>query len=111
MRLTPELEQTRELHTLYKKCHIAAIWPASQRYAVGKCQTCGNTYVWKVFPGLGYKRLSWKPIPRDRAARYIRQERRVRRERIKRLAATEADIRQILGPLGNDILPPGLRYF
>jgi hypothetical protein len=97
MRLTPELEQTRELHTLYKKCHIVTIWPASQRYAIGKCQTCGNTYVWEVLPSLGHKGQDWLPIPRDRAARYIRRERRIRRERIKRLVAMEAIARRIPG--------------
>jgi hypothetical protein len=97
MRLTPELEQTRELHTLYKKCHIVTIWPASQKYVIGKCQGCGNTYMREVFPGLGYKRLSWKPIPRYSAARYIRHERRIRHERIKRLVAMEAIARRVPG--------------
>lgn len=87
MRLTPDVLQTRELHSLYRKCHIEIIWRATHRHAVGKCKGCGNAYV-KDTGRLGMGRQApWTPIPRTAAARYIKQERHIKRDKIRRIVA------------------------
>jgi hypothetical protein len=89
MRLTPELEQTRELHTLYGKCEIATIviLPGTSRYYIGVCRVCGNAYIRETFMGAGNQEGTWRPLPRATAARYVRNERYIQRAGVKRIVS------------------------
>ena len=93
MHMTKQLAQTRELHTLYRKCSIVALnHPRSTgTHTIGVCKVCGMAYCRSrdpIHPQYG----KWMPLPRTAAAKYIKEQRSVRRRRAKVIRTLAAGV-------------------
>ena len=97
MRLTKALKETRELHTLYRKCSIVKTqgFPGYGTHDIGVCKVCGKAFTKAKF-ALRSSHCAWVEIPRVMAAKYIKQQRSLGRARAKVIQQHAAQVSELV---------------